>query len=359
MPIPVCGSRQNVGPLLRKRQSSFELAVRTLRGRGRTLPAEMEPLAHKCHSLHEHGNGSFDTIDEVLRRGLHPGIGIALWVSPTPEKKNFGTLIQINSLFCELTKINPSSQPRQIRDAMMDMLVREFHQPELPAVCRSCEARHGGICSVLQPFQLAELSKHSSRRRIEAGSEFIGQGENVSSYSNILKGVVKLSKVMADGRQQIVGLQFAPDFMGRPFLGESLMAAEAATDTEICVFPRRAMERLIAETPELEHHLHNQALKELDEARDWMLTLGRKTAQEKVASFLSLIARNGDPESNDHSVFELPLSRADIADFLGLTIETVSRQMTKLRKEGIIQIENNRHVTVPDPGRLAAAAGND
>ena len=241
----------------------------------------------------------------------------------------------------------------------MDMLVRNTHQHEVPGICRSCEARHGGICSVLSPTQLAELSKHSSRRKIDAGCEFIGQGENVASYSNILKGVVKLSKVMADGRQQIVGLQFAPDFMGRPFLGESRMTAEAATDTEICVFPRRAMERLISETPELEHHLHNQALKELDEARDWMLTLGRKTAQEKVASFLALIADNSDPEFDRDSVFELPLSRSEIADFLGLTIETVSRQMTKLRKEGVIRIENNRHITVPDLDRLSSIAGND
>ncbi|MFN7103297.1 MAG: Crp/Fnr family transcriptional regulator [Pseudorhizobium sp.] len=241
----------------------------------------------------------------------------------------------------------------------MDTLDRHARNGDVPAVCSACEARHGGVCSALTPVQLGELSKHSSRRKIAAGTEFIGQGETVSSYSNILKGVVKLSKVMADGRQQIIGLQFAPDFMGRPFLGESRLAAEAATDTEICVFPSRAIERLIAETPQLEHQLHAQALRELDEARDWMLTLGRKTAQEKVASFLALIATHSDPEAEDKSVFELPLSRADIADFLGLTIETVSRQMTKLRKEGIIHIENNRHVTVPDLDRLAAAAGND
>ncbi len=241
----------------------------------------------------------------------------------------------------------------------MDTLTTARRSHDLPTACRSCEARHGGVCSALTAAQLMELSKHSSRRTIDAGSEFIGQGESVSSYSNILKGVVKLSKVMADGRQQIVGLQFAPDFMGRPFFEQSRMAAEAATDTEICVFPRRAIERLIAETPEFEHLLHSQALKELDDARDWMLTLGRKTAQEKVASFLSLIAGHGDPEAEGRSVFELPLSRADIADFLGLTIETVSRQMTKLRKVGIIEIENNRHVTVPDLARLVAAAGND
>ncbi|CAD7022964.1 Crp/Fnr family transcriptional regulator [Pseudorhizobium endolithicum] len=239
------------------------------------------------------------------------------------------------------------------------MQTKQMHHMEIPVVCRSCEARHGGVCSALTPAQLSELSKHSSRRKVEAGNEVIGQGESITSYSSILNGVVKLSKVMADGRQQIVGLQFAPDFMGRPFLGESRMSAEAAVDTEICVFPRRAIERLIHDAPDLGHLLHNQALKELDDARDWMLTLGRKTAQEKVASFLWLIANHSDPAEGDRSCFELPLSRADIADFLGLTIETVSRQMTKLRKDGIIQIENNRHITVPDLERLAEAAGID
>ncbi|MBB4120786.1 CRP/FNR family transcriptional regulator [Martelella radicis] len=229
----------------------------------------------------------------------------------------------------------------------------------IPQVCRACEARHGGICSVLNGSQLAVLNKQSSKRTIDPGTEVVGQGENVNSYSNILRGVVKLSKMMADGRQQIVGLQFAPDFLGRPFSRESSLTAEAATATEICAFPRAAIERMISDTPGLEHKLYDQSLKELDEARDWMLTLGRKTAREKVASFLHLIATHIDPEADDGCTFDLPLSRADIADFLGLTIETVSRQMTKLRKEKVILVENNRHVTVPDIDRLNEAAGND
>jgi CRP/FNR family transcriptional regulator, anaerobic regulatory protein len=242
---------------------------------------------------------------------------------------------------------------------MMDVRLKLHDTRDIPATCRACEARHGGVCSTLSSQQLGELNKHSQRRAVSAGTELLGQGELVTSYSNILSGVVKLSKIMADGRQQIVGLQFAPDFMGRPFLGESLMAAEAATDTELCVLPRKILERMICETPELGNRLHAQALTELDEARDWMLTLGRKTAREKVASLLVLIATHTDPEPCAGCSFDLPLSRADIADFLGLTIETVSRQMTKLRKDGLIQIENNRHVLVPDYDRLVSAAGGD
>lgn len=241
----------------------------------------------------------------------------------------------------------------------MDMRRKDIHNSDLPVVCRACEARHGGVCGVLSPQQLTELSRHSTRKAVEAGAEVFGQGERVNSYSNILKGVIKLSKMLSDGRQQIVGLQFAPDFVGRPFHSESTLTAEAATETEVCIFPKPVVERLVNESSTLGHKLHNQALKELDEARDWMLTLGRKTAQEKVASFLYLIATHLDPEKGESTAYELPLSRADIADFLGLTIETVSRQMTKLRKDGVIRIENNRHVTVPAMDRLHRAAGND
>jgi CRP/FNR family transcriptional regulator len=241
----------------------------------------------------------------------------------------------------------------------MDTPHKDIHNSDIPLVCRSCEVRHGGVCGAMTPQQLTDLNKFTSRKKIAPGTEVYGQGEKIAAYSNILKGVVKLTKMMHDGRQQIVGLQFAPDFLGRPFSTESSLTAEAATDAEICSMPKAVLDRIVAGSAELEHRLHNQALSELDDARDWMLTLGRKTAQEKVASFLYRIATHYDPESMDQCSFDLPLSRADIADFLGLTIETVSRQMTKLRADGVIQIENNRHVNVPDMDRLGTVAGID
>jgi CRP/FNR family transcriptional regulator, anaerobic regulatory protein len=241
----------------------------------------------------------------------------------------------------------------------MDARLKSCDELDIPSACRSCDARSHGICASLDPQQLAELNRHSTRRTVSAGAELIGQAESVGTFCNILDGVVKLSKVMADGRQQIVGLQFAPDFMGRPFAGESRMSAEAATDMEVCVMPKRMLERMMAASPDLGRSLHRQALEELDDAREWMLTLGRKTAIEKVASFLLLIAERASETKVDAAVFDLPLSRADIADFLGLTIETVSRQITKLRKDGTILVENNRHVTVPDLDRLKNAAGAD
>ena len=227
-------------------------------------------------------------------------------------------------------------------------------------LCASCEARHGGVCAALDPDQLAVLARSARKYEAGSGTELMGDAERIESYANVLSGVVKLTKTLSDGRQQIVGLQFAPDFLGRPFKAESDLNAEAATDVSLCAFPRASVERMMRASPELERRLYLQALKELDEARDWMVTLGRKTAGEKIASFLLMIARNIEPAAVTDRMsarFDLPLTRADIADFLGLTIETVSRQLTRLRADKVIAIESNRHVIVPDLSRLEARQG--
>lgn len=233
---------------------------------------------------------------------------------------------------------------------MSDTSRKDIHNSDLPIVCRSCEARHKGVCGALTPDQLSHLSKHTNKTDHAPDSELLASGEDSHHYSNVIKGVVKLTKLMADGRQQIVGLQFSPDFLGRPFRKQNDSYAEAANNVHLCSFPRNVLDDMVKQSPKLEHRLHEQALKQLDEARDLMLTLGRKTANEKVATFLHMIAIHNDPEleHEDQQIeFELPLKRADIADFLGLTIETVSRQMTKLRKAGIIDIKNNRTILVP------------
>lgn len=237
----------------------------------------------------------------------------------------------------------------------------DVHNSDIPVLCQACEARHRGVCGALDSQQLVALAKTSSKRKVDVGAELIGDSEPVESYANVLSGVVKLTKTLSDGRQQIVGLQFAPDFLGRPFKKESAVTAEAATDVSLCSFPRAAIDRMMKEAPGLEQRLLRQTLTELDEARDWMLMLGRKTAGEKVASFLLLIARNSEPAADPNrgkAAFDLPLTRADIADFLGLTIETVSRQLTKLRSDGVIRIENNRHIMVENVARLAARSGD-
>ncbi|WP_045391022.1 Crp/Fnr family transcriptional regulator [Falsirhodobacter sp. alg1] len=235
----------------------------------------------------------------------------------------------------------------------------DIHTAGVPLVCRSCEARHKGMCGALTESELVTLARQTRIVHHAAGAELAAEAMPVESYANVMRGVVKLTKILEDGRQQIVGLQFAPDFMGRLFSRESVVSMEAASDVELCRVSKGALERMIAENPALEHRLMQQTLRELDEARDWMVTLGRKTAAEKVSSFLYLIATHIDPttEGQGLSVFDLPLTRGDIADFLGLTIETVSRQISQLRADRVISIEGVRRVTVPDLAALLARCG--
>ena len=239
---------------------------------------------------------------------------------------------------------------------------KDIHNSDLPILCRSCEMRHRGVCGTLNPEQLTLLGSKAIISAVEKKKEIYLAGQEFDRYSTILSGVVKLSKLMPDGRQQIVGLQFAPDLLGRLFSQQSDLNAEASTNVRICSFPKSVLEEIIRQAPEVEHALHEQTLKELDEAREWMLTLGRKNASEKVASFLYMIAHNIDPEVDKNKSpvsFEIPLRRADIADFLGLTIETVSRHLTKLRNSGIIEIKNNWTIVIPDINALAKAASVD
>ncbi len=243
----------------------------------------------------------------------------------------------------------------------MSIKRKDIHNSDIPELCKSCEARHRGICGALDSTQLKNLSKVAVRKQHPCGAELIGDAEEIHNYSNVLRGVVKLTKAMSDGREQIVGLQFAPDFLGRPFHEESHVGAEAASNVELCTFPKLTIENMLKASAPLKQRMLVQTLAELDEAREWMLTLGRKTAGEKVASFVYMIASHIDPEEqpdSDNSIsFDLPLSRADIADFLGLTIETVSRQLTKLRKAGIVEIDHNRHFVIPDLDRLQGCSG--
>ena len=231
----------------------------------------------------------------------------------------------------------------------------------MPERCDSCTVRHKAICAVLSRDELSDLNRIARPRVVPAG-QIISGGTDDIVIANIVSGVIKLTKSLADGRQQIVGLQFPPDFLGRTHGQSGTYFAEAATDVELCAFPSDGFKSLLKRYPDLEHRLFENTLDELDAAREWMLLLGRKTAQEKVASLLLMIARRvpeiGCAHTEDMNIahFTLPLTRADIADYLGLTLETVSRQMTRMKSLGMIELIDNRAITVPDLRALRRAA---
>jgi CRP/FNR family transcriptional regulator len=204
---------------------------------------------------------------------------------------------------------------------------------------------------VLPPQHLAKLNRLSYRRRYPPG-RLIDPAEDW--FATILSGVIKLTKSLPDGRQQIVALLFPSDFLGRPFSTGSPYAAETATAVELCCFSRRDFEDLMHEQPQLKQLFLERTLDELDVARDWMLLLGRRNAQERVAAFILLMLRRMRPAAcgscaqSQHQPFDLPLSRSEMADYLGLRIETVSRQLKRLRTAGVIETGSGRTITVRD-----------
>lgn len=227
--------------------------------------------------------------------------------------------------------------------------------------CDACAVRHRALCGALDRNEIEELNSIARRRKVGQGQIILSDDEEPDYFANVVTGVVKLSKTLADGRQQIVGLQFPSDFLGRPYQRRSPFFAEAATDVELCCFPKSNFETLMKSFPGIEHRLFEHTLDELDAAREWMLLLGRKSAEEKVASFLLLLARRSlqmgcDASTLGFARFELPLTRSDMGDYLGLTIETVSRQITRLRTRNLIKLEAKRWITVPDVDKLALAA---
>ncbi|MYL99664.1 helix-turn-helix domain-containing protein [Novosphingobium sp. FGD1] len=232
------------------------------------------------------------------------------------------------------------------------------------ASCDLCVVRNRAICSALDARELGALNAIGRTRMLSAGESIIWEGEDSVLVANVIDGVLKLSTNTEDGREQIVGVVYPSDFIGRPFGGTTGHGVTALTDSTVCVFSRRDFDAFAREHPALEHKLLERTLGELDRTRRWMLLLGRKSAAEKMASFLvEMTERLGgsgcriDAGKPNERMLTLPFSRQQIADVLGLTIETVSRQFTRLRNEGVIELPSRREVAILDYEALVAEAG--
>ena len=228
--------------------------------------------------------------------------------------------------------------------------------------CDQCLVRNRAICAALDAGEIGALNAIGRRRNLAAGETLIWEGEDSVLVANVIEGVLKLSTGTEDGREQIVGVVYPSDFIGRPFGGTTTHGVTALTDARICVFSRRDFDAFAREHPKLEHKLLERTLAELDRTRRWMLLLGRKTAPEKLASFLlEMVERLVEPGCTtafapNHRLI-LPFSRQQIADVLGLTIETVSRQFTRLKESGVIDLSSRREVVIRDHAALLAEAG--
>lgn len=230
--------------------------------------------------------------------------------------------------------------------------------------CAACPIRHRAVCARCEADELAQLERIKYYRSYQAGQTVIWSGDKMDFLASVVTGIATLTQTMEDGRRQMVGLLLPSDFVGRPGRSAAAYDVTATTDLVMCCFRRKPFEDLITNTPHIAQRLLEMTLDELDAAREWMLLLGRKTAREKIASLLAIVARRDaclrEPRANLAAIqFDLPLTREQMADYLGLTLETVSRQMSALKRDGIIILGGKRQVTIPSLDVLMKQTGDD
>ena len=230
------------------------------------------------------------------------------------------------------------------------------HPPHLVRPCDTCKARDYSACAPLNAEEQKRLVAIMRTVEVEPHRAIFDEAEPAENVYNVTAGAVKIYKLLPDGRRQITGFLFPGDFLGLTHNEAYAYSAEALAPTKLCRFPRRKLEGLLDEIPTLEQRLLGMASHELAAAQDQMLLLGRKSARERIVSFILMLSdaavRHGEPAD---PVF-LPMNRSDIADYLGLTIETVSRFFTRLKTQGLIQLVDERRIRLARPEALREIA---
>ncbi len=208
----------------------------------------------------------------------------------------------------------------------------------------SAVARSGGLDA------LVALERIGTRRSFARNAEIFAEGDPATAWYQVVSGAARTCKLLADGRRHIAEFYFSGDCFGLDSAPHRQLTAEALSDITVIRYPRQATEQMLDEVPQLARRLREIALRDLTNAQGRMLLLGRMTAAERVATFLLDIFERRDAVR----ALDLPMSRNDIADYLGLTIETVCRVLSAFKREGAIAIPNPHRIELLDRAALAA-----
>lgn len=223
--------------------------------------------------------------------------------------------------------------------------------------CETCPVRPITICRGLDAATLAGLRGLGTMQRLQPGQSVFHEGDPAKRVFMVTGGALKLYTLLADGRRQVTGFMFPGDFLGVSVDEEYAFTVEALESSELWWFSRDAFDRFLADHPQVERELYRLAAHELAEAQRQMVLLGRKAAHERLASlFVSLLQRAERASGRPETSFDLAMSRIDIADYLGLTKETVSRMLAHLRSRGLIRLQSQNRVEVLDREGLRAVA---
>lgn len=194
---------------------------------------------------------------------------------------------------------------------------------------------------------------------LRSGQALFRDGDEANFIYEVVSGVVRTSKLLSDGRRQVLSFGYHGDIIGFSHDDMHHCDCEALADVKLRVVNRNVFNSKMAVNPALCIQLLKRAAAEVNDMQEHFLMLGRKSAIEKIASFLVVLLEREGEQNGCKTCFSLPMSRSDIADFLGLTIETVSRSLTKLRKKNIIELPDPHRVCVLNTKALRAYAELD
>lgn len=233
------------------------------------------------------------------------------------------------------------------------MLNLHFANTRKDALASACNINLHSVTPTGPTGEFGALEPVGTRLTFARDEEIYSEGDDAKHWHKVVSGTVRTCKLLADGRRHIARFFFAGDFLGIEDVGEHALSAEAITDVVLMRYARAAVERMAEQDPGLARRVREMAFKRIADAHGHMLLLGRKTAAERVASFLLEIADRGDHESQ----IDLPMPRYDIADYLGLTTETVCRVLSSLRRRGAIAVPNAQRIHLLNRSELEEVGG--
>lgn len=225
--------------------------------------------------------------------------------------------------------------------------------------CFGCPVRDRALCSALRYDELARFRRTGIGRRLAEGDALCREGAPALHVYTVKKGALRLSKLLRDGRRQVIGFAFPGDFIGVTMEDGHPFTIEATCDAEICQFLRIRFAAFLADYPPLERRLFAVAARDLAVAREQILVLGRKTAIERLATFLLDMTRHSMQIPGEPARAALPMPRSDIADYLGIRNETISRELGVLKSKRLIRMIGTHELTIIDRAAMEALAAGD
>lgn len=223
-------------------------------------------------------------------------------------------------------------------------------------VCATCGSRVAGMCRPLDPAALDDILHEADRQSLPARATLFHAGAPASRVFTLIEGTAKLTRLLPDGRQQIVGFRFAGDLIGFTVAENYGFDAELLTAATVCRLDRRRLDGLLRRYPAMERRFLDLCVQELAATQDQLVTVGRRSAESRVAAFVLTIAEARRRRGGGAGPIEMPMTRSDIADFLGLRLETVSRSFSALRRRGLLNEPAQGRVEITDFGALTELA---